>query len=85
MKSTGIVRRIDDLGRIVLPKELRTMLGVSEGDSLEIWRDGESVTLRRYQSSCFFCGSTTKNNLAAYKGKVVCDDCAIGIQEGRQC
>ena len=49
MKTTGITRRIDDLGRVVLPIELRRMLGIEVKDSLEIFVDGDSVILRKYR------------------------------------
>lgn len=77
MTSTGIVRKIDDLGRIVLPKELRTMLDISERDSLEIFRDGNYIVLQKYEPSCVFCGSS--ENVGGFKGKNVCAACAKEI------
>ena len=59
MKSTGIVRKVDELGRIVLPIELRRTLNIDERDSLEIYVDGNSVILRKYQPSCVFCDDAT--------------------------
>lgn len=73
MKSTGIVRKIDDLGRIVLPKELRTMLDISERDSLEIFRDGNLIILQKYEPSCVFCGDSEK--VSGFKGKNICEAC----------
>ena len=73
MKSTGIVRKVDELGRIVLPIELRRTLGIDEKDSLEIYVDGTSVILRKYQPSCIFCDDAT--NVISYKGKNVCRSC----------
>lgn len=55
MKSTGIVRRVDELGRIVLPIELRRTLNIAEKDSLEIYVDGASIMLKKYQPACIFC------------------------------
>jgi len=55
MNSTGIVRRIDDLGRIVLPVELRQMFGVRAGDDLEIWRQDEAVAIAEHRPVCVFC------------------------------
>ena len=55
MKSTGIVRKVDELGRIVLPIELRRTLGIEEKDRIEIFVDGESIILRKYQPACIFC------------------------------
>ena len=73
MKSTGIVRRVDELGRIVLPIELRRTLDIAERDSLEIFVDGTSIVLRKYQSSCIFCESV--KDVVNFKGKNVCPAC----------
>ena len=59
MKSTGIVRKVDELGRVVLPIELRRTLNISYKDSLEIFTDNNMVVLRKYEPSCIFCGSAT--------------------------
>ena len=56
MKSTGVVRKVDELGRIVLPIELRRSLDIAEKDALEIYVDGEQVVLKKYQPACVFCG-----------------------------
>lgn len=60
MKSTGIVRKVDELGRIVLPIELRRTLGIEEKDRIEIFVDGESIILRKYQPACIFCDNAGK-------------------------
>ena len=73
IKSTGIVRRLDDLGRVVLPIELRRTLDIAEKDSLEIFVDGDSVILKKYEPSCLFCGSA--GDVINYKGHNVCRDC----------
>lgn len=73
MKSTGIIRRIDELGRIVLPKELRNKLGINIKDPMEIYVDGHSITLRKFEDKCIFCGST--KNLTNFKEKLVCENC----------
>ena len=73
MKSTGIIRKVDDLGRIVLPIELRRTLDIVERDELEIFMDGDQIILRKYEPACIFCGSDRK--LAVYSGKNVCRDC----------
>ena len=73
MKSTGIVRKVDELGRIVLPIELRRTLDIAEKDALEIYVDGNSVVLKKYQPACVFCGDAT--NVTAYKGKNICANC----------
>ena len=73
MKSTGIVRKVDELGRIVLPIELRRTLGIEEKDRIEIFVEGESVILRKYQPACIFCDNA--KDLILYKGKNICPDC----------
>lgn len=73
MKSTGIVRKVDDLGRIVLPKELRKVLNIDERDPLEIFVDGSYIMLQKYQPSCIFCGDA--DNVQSYKGKNICKAC----------
>lgn len=74
MKSTGIVRKVDELGRIVLPIELRRTLDIAERDPLEIYVDGTSIILKKHESSCVFCGSS--KNVTVFKGKSVCAACA---------
>ena len=69
MKSTGIVRKVDELGRIVLPIELRRTLNIAEKDSLEIYVDGASVMLKKYQPACIFYDSTA--DITLYQGKNV--------------
>lgn len=73
MKSTGIVRKVDELGRIVLPIELRRTLDIAEKDPLEIYVDGTSIVLKKYQPSCVFCDNG--ENIVTYKGKNVCSAC----------
>lgn len=73
MKSTGIVRKVDELGRIVLPMELRKNLDINIKDSLEIYVDGNSVILKKYFPACIFCGEA--DDVLSFKGKNVCNDC----------
>lgn len=73
MKSTGIVRKVDELGRIVLPSELRKNMDINIKDSLEIYVNGDSVVLKKYNPSCIFCGEA--NNVQNYKDKNICSDC----------
>ena len=73
MKSTGIIRKIDELGRFVIPMEMRNKLDISNNDSLEIYVEGTSIILRKYQPDCVFCGSS--KNVKEYKGKDVCEKC----------
>ena len=73
MKSTGIVRKVDELGRIVLPIELRRTLDIAERDELEIYLDDDKVVLKKYEPSCIFCGSSC--GLVTYHGRNVCMEC----------
>lgn len=73
MKSTGIVRPVDTLGRIVLPVELRRNLNIDFKDSLEIFVDGEFILMKKYQPSCIFCDSM--EDIRSYHGKNVCKKC----------
>lgn len=73
MKSTGIVRKVDELGRIVLPIELRRTLDISEKDTLEIYVEGSAIVLRKYRPSCIFCDST--QDVFQFKGKNLCPRC----------
>ncbi len=77
MKSTGIIRKVDELGRVVLPIELRRMLNIAERDELEIFTENGRIILQKYESSCVFCGGT--QGLTNYKGKNVCRVCARNI------
>lgn len=79
MKSTGIVRKVDELGRIVLPIEMRRTLDIAEKDALEIYVDGESIILRKYQAACVFCDST--KNIVSFRGRNVCADCIGKLSE----
>lgn len=73
MKSTGIVRKVDELGRVVIPIELRRTLDIEEKDSLEIYVDGERIILKKYQPACVFCGNA--QDVQNFKGKNVCHSC----------
>lgn len=77
MKSTGIVRKVDDLGRIVIPVETRRQLGINVKDPLEIHIEGEQIILSKYANSCVFCG--TEAEAPRYRDKVVCQDCINGL------
>ena len=73
MKSTGIVRKVDELGRIVLPIELRRTLDIAEKDQLEIFVEGSSIVLKKYRPTCIFCDSV--RDVAIYRGKNICPKC----------
>ena len=78
MKSTGIVRKVDELGRIVLPIELRRTLEIAEKDSLEIYVDGSSIVLKKYEPSCVFCNDA--KNVLNYKGKNIFPNCLAELK-----
>ncbi|EPB8155449.1 AbrB/MazE/SpoVT family DNA-binding domain-containing protein [Clostridium perfringens] len=73
LKSTGVVRKLDQLGRIVLPKELRRTLDIAEKDALEIYVDGEQIILKKYEPACVFCGDARE--VVNYRGKNICKKC----------
>lgn len=75
MKATGIVRKVDHLGRIVLPMELRRTLGIDENGALEIFVDGDRIILRKYAPGCIICGSL--DELRHVRGKLICRPCAV--------
>ena len=77
MKSTGIVRKVDELGRIVIPIEMRRTLGVDNRDPIEMFLDGKNIILRKYAPGCVFCGNPKEN--IEYAGKRVCRDCIRGM------
>ena len=79
MKSTGIVRKVDELGRIVLPIELRRTLDIAERDTLEIFVSDGNIILRKFQPACIFCGSA--KDVTEYKGKNICAQCIISLTE----
>ncbi len=75
MKSTGIVRKVDELGRVVIPIELRRTLGINEKDALEIYVENDRIILKKYEPSnaCVFCGSEEK--LSLFQSKSICSSC----------
>ncbi len=73
MKSIGIVRKVDELGRIVLPIELRRTLDIAEKDALEIYVSDDSIILKKYEPSCIFCGNS--KDVVSFKGKNICPKC----------
>ncbi|MBE6778343.1 MAG: AbrB/MazE/SpoVT family DNA-binding domain-containing protein [Ruminococcaceae bacterium] len=79
MTSTGIVRQIDRLGRVVLPIELRRTLQIEEKDSLEIFVEDNMIVLKKYQPACIFCGNA--RDVSPFKGKNVCGECRRSLAE----
>ena len=79
MKSTGIVRKVDELGRIVLPMSIRQTMDIKEKDSLEIFTDGERIILQKYQPACVFCNDA--DNVVFFNGKRICAACLEKIKQ----
>jgi len=79
MKSTGIVRKIDDLGRMVIPIELRKTMNINKKDPMEIFVDEEKIVLKKYEPACIFCGSA--DDTIEYKGRTICSECMHNMQE----
>lgn len=78
MKSTGIVRKIDELGRIVLPIEIRNTMDIKNRDAIEIFVDEDKIILKKYEPACLFCGNA--DNVTFFKGKLVCKDCIESLK-----
>ena len=79
MKATGITRKIDDLGRIVLPKELRKTLGIEPGTPIEIYTEDETIILKKYENRCVLCGGSV--DVADVKGKKICKKCISELKQ----
>lgn len=79
MKATGIVRKVDELGRLVLPIEMRRVLDIAEKDTVEIYVEGDNIILRKFQPFCVFCGSS--ESLLSYQGKHICAECTKKLTE----
>jgi transcriptional pleiotropic regulator of transition state genes len=77
LKSTGIIRKVDELGRVVIPIELRRTLGISEKDGLEIYVDEDRIILRKLETACIFCSST--ENVVEFKEKMICQACIADL------
>lgn len=73
MKSTGIIRNVDELGRIVIPKEMRKKMDIANSDPVEIYVEGNKIILTKYQPNCSFCAS--EENILEFKGKKICAEC----------
>lgn len=80
MKTTGIVRKIDDLGRIVLPIEMRNRLEIGPGIGVEIYFENNSIILKKYEPTCIFCGES--NGVIDFKGKKICQNCRAELFNG---
>lgn len=78
MKSTGIIRRVDELGRVVIPIEIRNQFNIVEKDPIEIYVDGSSIILKKFEPNCIFCGNT--KDLFTYNEKLICSKCIKKIE-----
>jgi transcriptional pleiotropic regulator of transition state genes len=81
MKTTGIVRKIDDLGRMVIPIELRKTMNINKKDPMEIFVDEDKVILRKYEPACIFCGSA--DDVIEFEGRIICEECIKKMNEER--
>ncbi|MFO7295811.1 MAG: AbrB/MazE/SpoVT family DNA-binding domain-containing protein [Caldicoprobacter sp.] len=79
MKSTGIVRKVDELGRVVIPIELRRTLGIDKKDALEIYVDDEHIILKKYEPACIFCDNA--KDVRTYKGRNICKECLAELRK----
>ena len=79
MKSTGMVRRVDELGRVVLPAEIRQSLDIKVKDALEIFTDKDRIILQKYTPFCIFCNSA--DNMVTYEEKRICKECLEKLKE----
>lgn len=79
MKSTGIVRKIDDLGRMVIPIELRKTMNINKKDPMEIFVEDDKIILKKYEPACIFCGSA--DDTFEYKGRTICSECMDKMNE----
>ncbi|MGM0413900.1 MAG: AbrB/MazE/SpoVT family DNA-binding domain-containing protein [Bacillota bacterium] len=79
MKSTGIVRKVDDLGRMVIPIELRKTMNIDKKDPMEIFVEEDRIILKKYEPACIFCGSA--KNTSDFEGKIICQSCIDKMQK----
>ena len=78
MKSTGIIRNVDELGRIVIPKEMRKKMDIASSDPVEIYVEGNKIILTKYHASCSFCGG--EGDVVEFKGKKICAQCRTELK-----
>ena len=79
MKSTGIIRNLDELGRVVIPKEIRKKLNIDQKDPIEVYIEGNSIILKKFENGCIFCNNS--KNLQVYKEKLICKKCLESLSE----
>lgn len=79
MRAPGFVRKVDNLGRVVIPQELRNSLNLEGGDEVELWQENGALILRKFVPGCVFCGG--KGHLTTYEGKYICSDCLRNLRK----
>lgn len=79
MKSTGVVRRVDELGRIVLPIEIRKNLDIENRDAVEIFIENDKIILKKYEPACLFCGNA--DGITTFEGKLICRNCIDKLKD----
>lgn len=79
MKPIGVVRKVDELGRIVLPINIRQSMEISSGDAIEIFADDNKIILRKYHPACIFCDNA--NDVVYFNGKRICEDCLAKLKK----
>lgn len=79
MKSTGVVRKVDELGRIVLPIEIRKVLDIKTKDAIEIFTDNNKIVLQKYEPACIFCSNT--DDVIYFNGRRICQACIKTLKE----
>ena len=79
MKASGIIRNVDPLGRVVIPKEIRKVMGINEGDPIEIVKVNNDIVMRKYSKGCIFCGSDEE--VVEFNGVLVCDGCKKALSK----
>lgn len=73
MKASGIIRNVDPLGRVVIPKEMRNVMGINEGEPVEIVKVNNDIVIRKYSKGCIFCGSD--RGISEFREALVCEEC----------
>ena len=81
MKATGIVRKVDELGRVVIPIELRNKFDIKVKDPIEIFVDSNAIVLKKYEPNCIFCGNSKDKDLVKYNDKLVCKKCIEKLEK----
>jgi transcriptional pleiotropic regulator of transition state genes len=78
MKASGIIRNVDPLGRVVIPKEIRKVMGINEGDPIEIVKVNNDIVMRKYSKGCIFCGGD--KGISEFRDTLVCNECKKALK-----